>query len=352
MPRIVIVMATWNRADLLERAIEAVQAQTYRDFELRIYDNASEDRTSDVVRRAAASDTRIVYHRHPRNIGGLANMCFGIERVESEFYAVLSDDDVPLPHLLAGCIDGFETFPDAAFSALGTLEMTEAGRLIWAPQMHWEQDGRFEGLDGVRHLLGDRFPTWNTVLFRRSALTTIGYPDPTLGLVWDLEFTLRLAAYFPFVIARKPGGIFIRHENSSSEFADITVADAYDRAIAGILSREDLDIAMRTTIANGLREMIGVRLTQIAVKATMRGDSTAAGAALDEARVRTPSGSSLLTGLRIYSPLNRIPVVRRVFCTAVNAWLDVRARAAVRVGQRHGVNIDRELISRALAGVR
>ena len=68
-----IGLAVYNGEKYLAEAIESLLAQTFRDFELIISDNASTDGTAEICERYAARDPRIRYSRNTTNIGGANN---------------------------------------------------------------------------------------------------------------------------------------------------------------------------------------------------------------------------------------------------------------------------------------
>ena len=67
-----------NGADRLEEVVWSVLAQEHDHLELVICDNASTDDTEEVSRALAKADSRIVYHRHPENVGLLNNFVSAI----------------------------------------------------------------------------------------------------------------------------------------------------------------------------------------------------------------------------------------------------------------------------------
>ena len=93
-PRVSIVMATYNRAHMLGRGIEALQRQTFTDWELIITDDASTDNTADVVRGWAEREPRIVSLRNEVNLQPSKNYNMAFRRARGEFIAMLDDDDV------------------------------------------------------------------------------------------------------------------------------------------------------------------------------------------------------------------------------------------------------------------
>lgn len=87
-----VIMLTYNREDLVGRAIECILAQTYQNFEFIIVDNGSSDRSGEIADEYAAKDSRIrVIHRERGNIGSGRNT--GLDAAQGEYVAFIDDDD-------------------------------------------------------------------------------------------------------------------------------------------------------------------------------------------------------------------------------------------------------------------
>jgi glycosyltransferase involved in cell wall biosynthesis len=90
-PVVSVIMPTFNRARLLERALRSALNQTYNNLEIIVVDDASSDDTPDVVK--TVQDERVRYIRHETNRGGSAARNTGIRNATGEFIAFLDDDD-------------------------------------------------------------------------------------------------------------------------------------------------------------------------------------------------------------------------------------------------------------------
>src|SRR5678815_5471292 len=95
MPKVSVVIPTRNRAEFLRAAIQSVLNQTFQGFEIIVVDDASEDKTPEIVR--TFTDTRMTYVRHDTNKGQGVTRNDGISRASGEFIALLDDDDEWLP---------------------------------------------------------------------------------------------------------------------------------------------------------------------------------------------------------------------------------------------------------------
>jgi glycosyltransferase involved in cell wall biosynthesis len=87
-----IIIPTYNRANLLSRAIESVLSQTYQNLELIIVDDCSQDSTQEVVNKYLAKDKRIISLRNKSNEGQCYSFNIGIGESRGEFVALLDDD--------------------------------------------------------------------------------------------------------------------------------------------------------------------------------------------------------------------------------------------------------------------
>ncbi len=91
MPMISIVVPTYNRENLVIKAISSVQKQTYNNIEIIIVDDASIDNTCYAVK--LIDDSRIRYVRNSCNKGAQASRNIGVDIAVGEYIAFLDSDD-------------------------------------------------------------------------------------------------------------------------------------------------------------------------------------------------------------------------------------------------------------------
>lgn len=128
-PLITCVIPTYRRPRMLARAIKSVLNQSFSRLQVIVTDNASGDKTGEVVRRIQANDRRVIYHCQPRNMGMHANFAYGMSRVDTPFFSLLSDDDVLLPEFYETAYSEFQKYPQAILVATQVPCVTEKGRL-------------------------------------------------------------------------------------------------------------------------------------------------------------------------------------------------------------------------------
>ena len=128
-PLVSVVIATYNRANIIGDTIDTILAQTYKNFELIIVDDGSTDKTEEVIHNYG--DARIRYFKTD-NWGGPARpRNIGIEKARGEYIAFCDDDDLWFSNKLEVCIAQMENnnmgvlFTDTAIIDQYSREITQ-----------------------------------------------------------------------------------------------------------------------------------------------------------------------------------------------------------------------------------
>jgi GT2 family glycosyltransferase len=325
---VTVIIPTYRRPASLRRALESVQRQSFGDWQACVYDNASNDDTASVVAERAAHDPRIKYHAHAANIGGLANFVFGMSQVSTPYFSFLSDDDFLYPDFLAHAIEGLKAHPDAMLFAGSTLELSDNGELLYAPVSLWPREGKYDPPHGAWQMLGNKHPTWTSVLFRREVIGAVGLLDSHVGQPSDLEYELRVAARFPIVVSYAVCAAYVRHGGANSAHEDSTVYAGY-RLMAEKFGRDQtLAPPVRKHLAAALRRQGRLKLVEISVKSLVRGDDAKAGDAARTLRGDHPLGGAFLGAM--VAMCEKVPPMRMLLAGAERARLRRRARRARR----------------------
>lgn len=104
-PKVSIVIPTYNRANLLIKALESCINQTYKNIEIIISDNCSSDETQEICSAYVNKDSRIKYYRQEENIGIGANAKFLLNQATGEYSCVLNDDDYLSDNYVEECLN-------------------------------------------------------------------------------------------------------------------------------------------------------------------------------------------------------------------------------------------------------
>ncbi len=110
-PLVSIGMPVYNGAKHLREALESLRAQTYRDFEIFISDNASTDATPEICAEYAKKDSRIRYVRQKENIGAIRNFGFVKREACGTYFMWAAHDDRWDPKFIETCLGALEADP-------------------------------------------------------------------------------------------------------------------------------------------------------------------------------------------------------------------------------------------------
>ncbi|WP_083330806.1 glycosyltransferase family 2 protein [Halofilum ochraceum] len=130
-PSISVGMPVYNGEPYVESALRSVLDQTFDDFELIVCDNASTDRTSEIVRDLASSDRRIRYSCNERNLGAAGNYNHAFALARAPYFRWMNADDLIEPELHALCLQALKSNPEAVL-AYGHTRIIDADGAVTA----------------------------------------------------------------------------------------------------------------------------------------------------------------------------------------------------------------------------
>jgi glycosyltransferase involved in cell wall biosynthesis len=190
MPRVSVIIPTYNQASYLPEAIRSVLGQTFQDFEIIVVNDGSTDNTSQEM--VNFSDPRIRYFSQ-ENRGPSAARNTGILASVGEYIAFLDSDDVWLPRKLELQVELLDSKPEAALVYSDACLFDDRTGAVTGKFL----DGKrvFSG-KVLKHLLSVQFIKTSTVVVRRGVFETVGRFDESMREVQDREMWLRIAHQF------------------------------------------------------------------------------------------------------------------------------------------------------------
>jgi glycosyltransferase involved in cell wall biosynthesis len=130
LPRISVIIPTYNRSHLLGQALESALAINYANVEIVVADNVSTDSTRSVV-ESYLHDDRLRYVRRERNLGMIGNWQRALhDDISGEWFVILSDDDYFIdPSFLTKSAETIFACPTVAVVlAAGTIRYEQFGK--------------------------------------------------------------------------------------------------------------------------------------------------------------------------------------------------------------------------------
>lgn len=194
IPKVSVVMASYNHGPFVGEAIRSVLSQSFTDLELVITDDGSRDDTAKVARGFV--DSRIKFHAFEQNRGACVAMNDAIRRSSGQYVAVLNSDDYFLPGKLGRQVAFLDAHPKTGAVFGLPRFVDETGRAL-SKRRH-SFSGVFTAENRTRREWLRRFFSHGnclchpTVMLRRSCYDVIGLFDPLLMQLPDLDMWVRL----------------------------------------------------------------------------------------------------------------------------------------------------------------
>lgn len=192
-PLISVIVPCHNYGKYVGEAIESIQQQTYKNWELLLVDDGSSDDTGAVVARYCAADSRIRYHYQPQQ-GVSAARNNGFSLAQGEYLQLLDADDLLARHKFERQLALFEKYPSAA------LIYGDAYAFTHQPGTQKPAFTKFTlpkaPISGVGyalalHMAVDNIFLISSPLFRRSLLQSLRGFNPNVLAFEDWEFWYR-----------------------------------------------------------------------------------------------------------------------------------------------------------------
>lgn len=212
MPKVSVVIPTYNAVAYLIKTLESVFNQTFTDFEVIVIDDGSSDRTVESVCNLTNPNLKIVTQT---NQGVAVARNKGIELACGEYIAFLDSDDLWHPTKLEKQVQCLDANPDVGLVNTWIENIDEQGNalsIVQAPEVEgkvWSQ------IVEENIILCGSVP-----LIRRSCFEKVGVFDPHLFSAEDWDMWIRLAANYSFALIREPLVLYRQHLKSKSNNLD------------------------------------------------------------------------------------------------------------------------------------
>ncbi|MBN1232012.1 MAG: glycosyltransferase family 2 protein [Candidatus Coatesbacteria bacterium] len=182
-PLISVVIATYNRKDLVLEAIRSVQNQTINDWEILLGDDGSTDGTSEMIK--SLEESRLRYNWEINRGGPSYQRNWGMKNSEGKYIAFLDSDDLWTIDKLEKQVSFMEQNNEIGLSH--TFMMNRDNKRVI------EKEAYKNGMIFKELFLSSNFISTSTVIMRRDILKTTGYMDETLKIAQDFDYWLRVS---------------------------------------------------------------------------------------------------------------------------------------------------------------
>ena len=217
-PKVSVLIPTYNYARFLPAAIESVLAQDFLDYELIVSDDASSDRSAEILREYAARDSRIKIQLQPANLGMVPNWNWCLKKAQGEYIKyVFGDDQLASPQALGKMVVMLDNHPDATLAVSARKIIDEWSQIVdvWdhldSAGIHLGRDVAHRCLMQRNNLIGEP-----SVVLLRTAQARRGF-DPRYRQIVDLEMWCYLLKRGDLIYTKEPLCMFRRHRQQQTE---------------------------------------------------------------------------------------------------------------------------------------
>lgn len=221
---ITVILPTFNRRDVLPRALDCLMRQTFRDWRLLVVNDGGDD-VADLI--AACGDSRLEYHDRP-HLGKAAQLNYALGLVTSKYVAYMDDDDTVFPEHLEKLHAAAERMgADFVYSDTYETVVGADGKVI-SRKTGNRLDATFENIrlfNAVNH---------KQILHTKALSDRVGGYDEEMRILIDFDYIKRLlkVSERPFHVREVTGEHFLK-EGAGGRYASISGLWKRDPEAAG-----------------------------------------------------------------------------------------------------------------------
>ena len=209
MPKVSVIIPTYNRAEYLPEAIDSVLNQAYQDFEIIVIDDGSTDNT----REALLPYMEKIRYMYQENKGISAARNAGIKISNGEYIAFLDSDDIWFPEKLEMQVDLLQNKLDTGVVFSDTYSFDNFGK----KSPNYFSNIKPHSGNMFIHLFMENFIPNITVVARKSCFDIVGLFNEDLTYSEDYDMWLRTSKHFNFGFIDKVLAKYRIHENKQTQ---------------------------------------------------------------------------------------------------------------------------------------
>lgn len=221
MKEVAIVVVTYNRCVLLEKCINKLLEQKYKNFEILIIDNKSTDETSEMVKKYTQKEN-VNYYNTGKNLGGAGGFNYGIKQAikttNADYIWLMDDDCIVNQDSLSELIKADEILNGNYGFLSSIVEWTDSTVCEMNKQKikkPWYSKAKY-----LQHgLLPTYYATFVSFFIKRDVIKDVGLPIKDF-FIWgdDVEYSDRISKKYDCYIVGKS---IVVHETASNAGSNI-----------------------------------------------------------------------------------------------------------------------------------
>jgi glycosyltransferase involved in cell wall biosynthesis len=201
MPFFSVIMPLYNKEAFVLEAVNSVLQQTFADFELLVVDDASTDKSLDML--SEINDKRLKIIRNPQNLNLPKTRNVGIAAANGIVLAFLDSDDKWEPTFLEEIYKMYEQFPNEVVYATAYYKWFSGS--FRGPNAALNRENRTQIIsDFFEKAVGESPYCSSSFAIRKNAISSLGGYNETVTFGEDIDLCIRLHAKYSLVFNPKP----------------------------------------------------------------------------------------------------------------------------------------------------
>lgn len=214
-PVVSVIIPTYNRGHFIVESIRSVIEQTYKNWELIIIDDGSEDNTGEIIQRLGCARIRYFRINHCGRLGKVRNL--GIEMASGQYIAFLDSDDLWIKDKLELQLAFLEKH-EVKFSFSNATHFGDSV-IVQPPDCH----GPYIGNLFLRLIIAHQFVFYpSSLIFKKEVFNAIDLLDEHYKSAADVDFVYRLALQFEGGFSNERLVSIRKHSSMSFEYTEVT----------------------------------------------------------------------------------------------------------------------------------
>lgn len=190
--KVSVLMPVYNAEKFLDLAIQSILAQTFKDFEFIIIDDASTDSSWDIIKKYQAEDTRIVALRNQENLRTTKTLNRGLKVAKSKYMIRMDADDWSYPDRFQKQYDFMEKDTEVGVSG-GAIEVCDKNLKVMNVRKYPTTD------EQARKIIFRYSPFAHpATIWRVSTVREVGGYNENIPLSQDLDLYFRIGKICKF----------------------------------------------------------------------------------------------------------------------------------------------------------
>jgi glycosyltransferase involved in cell wall biosynthesis len=262
-PLVTVICLCYNHELFVQEAIQSVLSQSYNNIEIIIIDDASNDRSKEILQSLVAENPRLQFFSLRENVGNCTAFNHGLKHAHGEFIIDFATDDIMLPEKIRNQVNFFLNL-DKSFGVVFTdaLYINKDGIVIRKHYDYLFREGFLKKIpegDVYSDVLGTYFIASPTQMIRKEVLDELHGYDEDLAYE-DFDFWVRSSRKFKYAYMNEVT-IKIRRSNQSMS------ANAYKRGDKQLMStylvcKKAMDLNRNENDKKALRKRLKFEIRQ------------------------------------------------------------------------------------------